>query len=363
MLGVEKHYFACANTSKGFVNYFDSNLAGLTKIYILKGGPGSGKSSLMKHVGQHFLKLGCNIELIHCSSDSDSLDGVIVRDLKVGIVDGTKPHVIEPNAPGAIEEYVNLGIAWNIKQLAQFTEPILKLTKEISECYPKAYEQFEKALMVHDDWEAIYIHNMNFVAANQLTEEVLNEVFEQVKEGKQTTVFHRFFGGLTATGPIDYVMSLTENMKQRYFVKGRPGSGKSTMLKKILRKAESLHLEVEVYHCSFDPNSLDMILLPQLSICIFDSTAPHEYEPSKESDRVIDLYQRAIRFGTDEENEFRLASIKERYKSVLNQGIRYLQKAQQLQDELETYYIKTTDYHIIDLIADDLINRIYQRIE
>lgn len=363
MIGVEKHYFACANSSKGFVNYFDSNLAGLNKIYILKGGPGSGKSSLMKHVGQYFLKLGFDVEMIHCSSDPDSLDGVIVRALKIGIVDGTKPHVIEPAAPGAIEEYVNLGISWNVKQLAQYTEQILKLSEEISECYPKAYEQFGKARVVHDEWEAIYIRNMDFVAANQLTEEVIKEVFDQVEEAQGGIVLHRFFGGLTPDGPRNYVMNLTENVKQRYFVKGRPGSGKSTMLRKILKKAESLKLEVEVYHCSFDPDSLDMIMLPQLSICIFDSTAPHEYEPSKESDRVIDMYQKAIRFGTDEENELKLASIKERYKTFMNQGIRYLQKAKQLHDELEAYYVKTTDYHIVDLITEDLINRIYQRMD
>ena len=58
------------------------------------------------------------MELVHCSSDSDSLDGVIFPTLKIGIVDGTEPHVIEPKAPGAIEEYVNLGDAWDSLQLS-----------------------------------------------------------------------------------------------------------------------------------------------------------------------------------------------------------------------------------------------------
>ena len=32
--------------------------------------------------------------------------GIIIPALKIGLVDGTAPHVIEPKAPGAIEEYV-----------------------------------------------------------------------------------------------------------------------------------------------------------------------------------------------------------------------------------------------------------------
>ena len=48
MTATIKGYFACANSSRGFCNYFESNLQGLERLYILKGGPGTGKSTLMK---------------------------------------------------------------------------------------------------------------------------------------------------------------------------------------------------------------------------------------------------------------------------------------------------------------------------
>ena len=54
MTATIKGYFACANSSRGFCNYFESNLQGLERLYILKGGPGTGKSTLMKEVGAHF---------------------------------------------------------------------------------------------------------------------------------------------------------------------------------------------------------------------------------------------------------------------------------------------------------------------
>ena len=51
-------YFTCANSSVGFVSFFEQNLDGLENIYILKGGPGTGKSTLMKKIGDYFMSQG-----------------------------------------------------------------------------------------------------------------------------------------------------------------------------------------------------------------------------------------------------------------------------------------------------------------
>lgn len=66
------------------------------------------------------------------------------------------------------------------------------------------------------------------------------------------------------------------------------------MLKKIVAAGEQRGFDVEVYHCGFDPNSLDMVILREKGIAIFDSTAPHEYFPERNSDEIIDMYERCI---------------------------------------------------------------------
>ena len=48
--GKALHYFAGGNTARGFFSLYDSNFAGLEKVFILKGGPGTGKSTLMKKI-------------------------------------------------------------------------------------------------------------------------------------------------------------------------------------------------------------------------------------------------------------------------------------------------------------------------
>ena len=52
----KKVFFASSNSYKGFQSYFDLiyNPKNLKKIYIVKGGPGTGKSHLMKSVAEHF---------------------------------------------------------------------------------------------------------------------------------------------------------------------------------------------------------------------------------------------------------------------------------------------------------------------
>ena len=98
MKGEEKapRFFLGANTPQGFVSRFEqlSDADAGWRTFVIKGGPGCGKSSMMKKIAEKLMESQNNIELIHCSSDADSLDGVIIPGLKVSIADGTMPHVV-----------------------------------------------------------------------------------------------------------------------------------------------------------------------------------------------------------------------------------------------------------------------------
>lgn len=352
-----RNYYAGGNTAKGFQSLYESSLKGLNRIYILKGGPGTGKSSLMKSIGAIMVQKGFNIEYLHCSSDNNSIDGLIIPEIKIGIVDGTAPHIIEPKAPGAIEEYVNLGVAWDSQMLSENKREIIEITNNISEKFQSAYSTFAQALKIHDEWEKIYIQNMNFAEANKLTEELIQLFFENKKLTKTANETHRFLGAATPNGPVDFIQNLTEEIKIRYFIKGRPGSGKSTMLKKIGAAAIEKGFDAEIYHCGFDPNSLDMVILPELSIAIFDSTAPHEYFPERENDEIIDMYARCITPGTDEKYATQLEEIKNRYSANMNKAISFLGEAKALHDVLEKYYIEAMDYNKVNEITQNLLEK------
>ncbi|MFD0713455.1 PRK06851 family protein [Paenibacillus sp. GCM10027626] len=352
------NYYAGGNTARGFANLFDSSLQKLEKIYILKGGPGTGKSSLMRSIAEQFSNQNFDTWLIHCSSDNDSLDGVIIPELSVGIVDGTAPHVIEPELPGAVEQYVNLGAAWDSLQLRQQKEQIALLQEQISSAFTQAYENFGKALRIHDEWESIYISKMNFAEANLVTAELAEQIFGEQRLDKKSRVDRRFLGAATPRGAADFVPNITEGLSKRYFLKGRAGTGKSTLLKKLAAIAMERGFDTEIYHCGFDPKSLDMVIIRELGVTVFDSTAPHEYFPDRENDEIIDLYERCVAPGTDEANAEALQQIEARYSAQMKQAIAHLAEAKSYHDQLEVIYKQAMDFSKVNAIRDQIAEEI-----
>ena len=88
-------YFLGANSPTGFYSLYDQLLPPeqARAIYILKGGPGCGKSTLMRRVAAQAGEAGLAVERILCSGDPGSLDAVVIPELGVALVDGTAPHV------------------------------------------------------------------------------------------------------------------------------------------------------------------------------------------------------------------------------------------------------------------------------
>ncbi len=358
MTGKIRHYYAGGNTAKGFYSLYDSVLDGMERLYILKGGPGTGKSSLMKAIGERFEEKGVDADYLHCASDNQSVDGILFPEYGIGIVDGTAPHIIEPKAPGVIEEYVNLGVAWDSTQLRQHKDEVFILNREITSFFQKAYQTFAESLRAHDEIEEIYISNMNFTKANELTSELISLFFKEEVLSKSSTVKHRFLGAATPDGAVDYIQNLTEDVDKRYFIKGRAGSGKSTMLKKIANAGEEKGYDVEVYHCGFDPNSLDMLIFREKGIAIFDSTAPHEYFPDRDSDEIIDMYAACIAQDTDEKYAVDIERTTKAYKDKMNEAISFLKEAKCLRGQLESIYIKAMDFSKVNEMREELFQEI-----
>lgn len=141
----DKKFFASANSSNGFQNEFISCFgegSGVDRLYILKGGPGTGKSYFLRVLGRWAERQGYQTTYYCCSSDPNSLDGLRVEKTGqpcIGLIDGTAPHVWEPHAPGVREEIINLGIFWNSEILRRHADEITSLSQQKAACYDMAY--------------------------------------------------------------------------------------------------------------------------------------------------------------------------------------------------------------------------------
>lgn len=134
-------YFLGANTPEGFRSEYASLQSDprIRRLLIVKGGSGCGKSTLMKTLAARAEEYGWGVERILCSSDPDSLDGAVIPELGLALVDGTAPHVVEPNLCGCGANYLNLGRYYREGELRPLLPAIRAAKAANAACYGPAY--------------------------------------------------------------------------------------------------------------------------------------------------------------------------------------------------------------------------------
>ena len=341
--GTTIHYFSTGNTARGYFNINEGNWEQLTKLFVIQGQAFNGKSDLLRNIANHFIANDIKIELIHCALDAEAITGVILSTLQIGIVAEELLEGHDADNAFLEIEIVDLDGIYNLEKLTSRQQNLIEFISKKNEACKNAYDTYAEALAIHDEWEAIYIGNTDFEKLNTLTDKLTEIIFEDIDFPKNSMQQHRFLGAATAKGAVDFVPNLTATIQKRYLLKGRPGSGKSTLLKKLAQFAKQRGIDVEIYHCGFDPHSLDMLIFRELSIAIFDSTAPHEYFPTHGSDEIIDLYKIAILPRTDEIFAEQLNFIASRYKQKMIEGTEYLTLAKGWQDQIDLHFINALD--------------------
>lgn len=147
---IKRAYFATANTADGFVSFYEGCFLGedILRTYMIKGGPGTGKSRFLGDVAHAATLRGWQAEYYYCSSDPGSLDGVILSHPakgRIALADCTMPHVLEPTLPGVRDVIVNLGDFWDRERLAKSGKRIRTLNTYKQKGFSQAYDYLHTA--------------------------------------------------------------------------------------------------------------------------------------------------------------------------------------------------------------------------
>lgn len=102
---MQRTYFLGGASPQGFETAFWTEQRTAYGFY-LKGGPGTGKSTLMKQVAAAFADE--DISVYHCASDPRSLDAVVLENRGIFIADSTAPHEASTPLPYVTGETVDL---------------------------------------------------------------------------------------------------------------------------------------------------------------------------------------------------------------------------------------------------------------
>ncbi len=356
MAGRVRKMFPGGNTSQGFYSYYNYIISeDANRVFVIKGGPGVGKSSFMKKMAKEMTELGFDIEMHYCSSDNNSLDAVVIEDLKIALLDGTAPHVVDPKYPGAVDEIINFGEFWDVGALEKCRGDIVKYTREISRHFARAYKLLAAAKLVMDDIEEKYSSSMDYGRANLAAEEWAGEIFAgwpvSAIPGKDR---HLFGSAYTPGGFVDYSETILENVQRTYYVNGHPGTGKTFILNRLAGYASDRGVEVEYFHRPLKPHKLDTIVLKELGVAVTCST-----EGKKTADRAVDLnlmLDRDRLGGSMEDIEGDMHL----YEQLQAEAIAAIYNAKKTHDRLEEHYINNMDFKAVDRLKDRILERILE---
>ena len=358
MKGRVREFFPGGNTALGFFSYYDHIIrADATRIFIVKGGPGVGKSSFMKEIAAVLNGRGFDVELHHCSSDPGSLDGVVFPQIGVAMIDGTSPHVVDPKNPGAVDEIVHLGDYWDETGIRGGKDEILSLNREVGRLFGRAYCYLKAAKVIHDGLETIYSEAMDWGSVNQAAGQLLQSIFgERPVSPKPGAIRKLFISAITPDGFKNYLPGLAETAKTIYTVAGPPGTGKSTLLAKLAQFATERGMDCEAFYCAFDPYKMEHLAIQSLDVLITTAVNPHRIGISQAS-AIIDTNQyldpniiasRSTWIETDQTQA----------ETLQKQAVATIAQAKAVHDQMEQYYIPHMNFPAIN----DLRQRITERI-
>ena len=319
------HLFPGGNTAHGFVGFFQNLRDHARRTVILKGGPGVGKSTLMRDVGRHYEELGMEVGYFHCSGDPDSLDAVLVREADFLILDGTAPHLVDPVCPGARDGILNLGVCLDESVLSAQEKEISLLQKEISSCYAQAYHDLRSALEMRNDAALVYR-----AALSEKEERLLcGEISALIPSGQNGMDSHAFCQAITYQGVLQRMDSVLQG--NIYCLDVPWGFDADGILRRVWEAAWQRGVRRTAFH---DPLNAGMLSHVRVGDAVFTTAVMLDEK----------VFSPSLEKAVLRRHSARLAFDRAACALMENQAVEALSQAKEKHDALERYYIDAMDY-------------------
>lgn len=341
--------FLGANSAEGFVSQFGNCYAAEDgwRAFIIKGGPGTGKSSFMKYFAVKAADRGLAVTLCPCSSDPDSLDAVILHDKKIAILDGTAPHTVDPVYPGVCESILNFGAFWNAEKLKADAATVLETTARNKALHQAASRYIRGAgLLVADNFKTALA--CTDIAKTDAYARRLCKRLIPKKEGAGRE-WIRFLGGVTPKGVVSFGSSLAGAAKQIMVFKDETGSASHIIMERIRAHALANGWETITFKNPLLPSLItDHVFLPELSLAFVTENRFTRFDPALKrvharrfvSERQLHLSRERMKFNRKATERLLLAAGET------------LAKAKAVHDELERCYIGAMDFKRLTRFAE-----------
>lgn len=350
-----KSFFLGANSRHGFYSFYSEliDLKSADTVYILKGGPGSGKSSLMKRVAAAAEEKGYEVERIFCSSDPDSLDGIIIPELARAVVDGTAPHVVEPVYALAVERYVNLGQFADFNEISKKKDEIITVKEKYSGFFELVYRRTASAAHIDNE---IFDIGLSATSTEKLHTKARGIISREVRgKGSGKSTKHRFCSAISPKGYISLFDGKDSEFEKTYVIEDNFGIG-HFLLTPILKAAEDADFRCIACMNPLIPEKLDHLIIPELSLSFITSTKEHPYAGTRYRHIRIDSM---ITAKLTKEQKSRVSVLRKLKSDLLGDACKILRDAKAVHDEMEELYNPHINfeklYDFASALSDEII--------
>ena len=343
-------FFLGATTPAGFKGYFEAlrKEPGI-RMYLIKSGPGCGKSTLMKRLAQQAEAVGEPIERVHCASDPDSLDGVIFLNKKAAIVDATAPHVVEPDAPGADEVVVSLYHTIDAEAIRPHCDEVKELFRKNAVLRSRASRYVASAGSLLLDSRRAEACSANFEKVRRYVKRLCARVLPRT-DGTPSEEL-RLLSAITPKGIVFY-KNTVETLADRTVVFHDDYGAVSRLLLELIR-AEAL---ARGYHiitcpCAMHPeDKIDHIIIPSLHLAFLTDNRWHPVQvPGVQAVRCTRFVDRENLSGYRARLRFNERAAAE----LLEQAVALMAQAESCHGELETYYRAAVDFTQVEQVTQE----------
>ncbi len=278
--GKIRYVFTSSHTGKGFYTFIPGLLEGVKKVYVLKGAPGTGKSTFIRCLGDSLSEQGYEVEFWMSAEDPMNPEGVYIIQMETAIVNGNLPIAIDPKYPGITGSIINLSEYLDELSINKYGPEIMELVDQVAEQAIQAASILEQASIIKEEILPVSYEGLNENKLHNLISRLENEILKEQPGEK-----HYFATSITPEGVINYVDEISTRCKIRYLLKG--GSGAEKVIEEISFKAREAGYFVEYYHCGLNPLRIIMVIITHLQLGIIEA---NDMEISaRPGDRLIDL--------------------------------------------------------------------------
>lgn len=339
-----ERYFLGGNSYGGFFSYYDESIDRIDNVIMLKGGAGTGKSTLMKKVSKIAKSKGYSIEEWYCSGDPNSLDGVYVKDKNIAVVDATSPHLMDPKFPVVKDRIINLAQCLDKEKLTPFFDDIKKYANRKKQCYSYAYEQLNIAYCENKRIERL---SKDCICERKLKGFAVrfSEGIAQDKSHVRSVGFngarHLFSRAVTPDGEVNFFDHL--NKKKIVKVCGSEYSSK------VFLSTVSEMIDADLIICNpLSPSDVECIISGDVAIT--KNVGHFENDVSDCVDLAVfenGLDYNSVDLATESrDNQVRIACD-------------YLSKARENHLEIEKFYVSAMNFEKLDKIRREVIEYIF----